>query len=84
MSTGEKGGCAVTVNNARTELGEAAAGSGEAAAGAILERAGYDAGEYDLFVADDRGTEPLDPGEAVSVSGAARFHAVRRSNPYGS
>lgn len=83
MGTGEKMGCTVTVNNARTELGMEEAGRGEVEARVILEKAGYGADEYDLFVADDRGTEPLDPGEAVSVAGPARFHAVRRSNPYG-
>jgi len=76
-------GCAVTVNNVRMELDTGEAGRGKVEAGAILEKAGYDRDAYDLFVADDRGSEPLDPGETISVDESAKFHAVRRSNPYG-
>lgn len=83
MSTGERKGCTVTVNNALTELDIEEAGGGEVEVRVILEKAGYGVEEYDLFVADDRGTEPLDPGETVSVSKSTKFHAVRRSNPYG-
>lgn len=83
MSMGEKKGCTVTVNNARTELDIEGAGRGEVEVRVILEKAGYGVEEYDLFVANDHGTEPLDPGETVSVSESTKFHAVRRSNPYG-
>lgn len=76
-------GCAVTVNNVRTELDTGEAGSAKVEAGAMLEKAGYDRESYDLFVADDRGSEPLDPGATISVDESAKFHAVRRSNPYG-
>lgn len=83
MSPDERKACAVTVNNARTELDIEEAGSGRVEAGIILEKAGYGAEEYDLFVADDPGAEPIDPGETISVAEVARFHAVRKSNPYG-
>ena len=75
--------CAVTVNDVRTELDTGEAGRGKVEAGAILEKAGYDRESYDLFFADDGGPEPLDPGETISVDESAKFHAVRRSNPYG-
>lgn len=35
-------GCAVTVNNVRTELDTGEAGSAKVEAGAMLEKAGYD------------------------------------------
>ena len=84
MSPDEGKVCAVTVNNARTELDIEWAGRGKVEAGIILEKAGYGTEEYDLFVADDSGSEPLASNEEVAVAEVTRFHAVRKSNPYGS
>ena len=83
MSTDAEKGCPVSVNNVRTEL-DIEVGRNEVEVRVILEKAGYSTEEYDLFVADDPKSEPLDSGEMVSIVEVTRFHAVRKSNPYGS
>ena len=83
MSADKEKGCAVSVNNVRMEL-DIEAGRGEVEVRVILEKAGYGTKEYDLFVADDPKSEPLGPDETISIVEVTRFHAVRRSNPYGS
>ena len=51
-------------------------------AGHILEMAGYDKKDYDLFT-DCKGAKKIDPDELVQVEDNMRFNAIRRSNPYG-
>ena len=72
----------VMVNNAEVEL-ESGGELGETEVRVILERSGYAAEEYDLFVADDADSEPLAPDTKITVTAGIRFHAIRRSNPYG-
>ena len=73
----------VTVNNAEVEL-DLGGELGETEVRVILERSGYAAEEYDLFIADDADSEPLAPGTRITVTAGIKFHAIRRSNPYGS
>ena len=49
----------------------------------ILEQAGFNAAEYDLFLRDGPESKKIGQDDSVSIKNGLRFNAIRREVPYG-
>lgn len=49
----------------------------------ILELAGLDANQYDLFLVHGQNSEKIEPEQAISIKNGLHFNAILKSVPYG-
>ena len=49
----------------------------------ILERAGYDVNQYDLFLIHGQSNQPIAPDQSVEIQNGLHFNAILKSVPYG-
>lgn len=49
----------------------------------ILEKAGLDANQYDLFLVRGQNSEKIEAEQGVSIKNGLQFNAILKSVPYG-
>lgn len=49
----------------------------------ILEKAGLEANQYDLFLVRGQNSEKIEPEQVVSLKNGLHFNAILKSVPYG-
>ena len=49
----------------------------------ILEKAGLDANQYDLFLVRGQKSEKIEAEQSVSIKNGLQFNAILKSVPYG-
>lgn len=49
----------------------------------ILEKAGFDPGQYDLFLVHGQNSQKIEPDQSVEIKNGLHFNAILKSVPYG-
>lgn len=49
----------------------------------ILEMAGYDVNQYDLFLVHGQNNQPIPPDQTVEIKNGLHFNAILKNVPYG-
>ncbi|TBR09336.1 MAG: hypothetical protein EPO62_05160 [Candidatus Nitrosotenuis sp.] len=49
----------------------------------ILELAGYDVNQYDLFLVHGQNSQKIEPDQKVDIQNGMHFNAILKSVPYG-
>jgi len=49
----------------------------------ILEKAGFDANQYDLFLVHGQDSDEIKPDQAIAIKNGLHFNAILKSVPYG-
>lgn len=49
----------------------------------ILQRAGYDVTQYDLFLVHGQSSQKVEPNQTVDIKNGLHFNAILKSVPYG-
>ncbi len=49
----------------------------------ILEKAGFDPNQYDLFLIHGQNSQKIEPDQSVKIENGLHFNAILKSVPYG-
>jgi hypothetical protein len=49
----------------------------------ILQLAGFDVSQYDLFLVKGESSEQIQPGQSVEIKNGLHFNAILKNVPYG-
>ncbi len=49
----------------------------------ILQLAGFDVNQYDLFLVKGESSEQIQPGQSVEIKNGLHFNAILKNVPYG-
>jgi hypothetical protein len=49
----------------------------------ILEKAGFDPNQYDLFLVHGQNSQKIEPDQSVEIKNGLHFNAILKSVPYG-
>lgn len=49
----------------------------------ILERAGFDVNQYDLFLVHGQNSQKIEPDQSVEIKNGQHYNAILKSVPYG-
>ena len=49
----------------------------------ILEKAGFNVNEYDLFLVHGQNSQKIEPDQVVAIKNGLHFNAILKSVPYG-
>lgn len=49
----------------------------------ILERAGFDVNQYDLFLIHGQNSQKIEPDQSIEIKNGQHYNAILKSVPYG-